>query len=162
MKRHLAYLKYVLRHKYFVFVAGRKLGVPIPRLLLHDLSKFLPSEWRAYAECFYDDDGSNCYRESQAFNKAWLLHQHRNPHHHQYWVLKQDHGPDRYLEMPDVVLAEMVADWAGAGKAIGGHWDLWSWFNKRGDGLRNRMHPQTYAKAEALVREFNDNIMSGG
>lgn len=53
LKPHWLYLKYVIRHKYFVFVAGRALGVSRWRLIKHDWSKFLPSEWFAYVNYFY-------------------------------------------------------------------------------------------------------------
>lgn len=53
MKRHLQYLWYVLRHKWFVFLGGLKTGAPIWRLLIHDWSKFSPQEWRGYVDNFY-------------------------------------------------------------------------------------------------------------
>jgi hypothetical protein len=49
---HLRYLKSQLRHKWFVFVECCKLGIPHLGII-HDLSKFLPSEWRGYACYFY-------------------------------------------------------------------------------------------------------------
>ena len=39
------------------------------------------------------DDGS--------FDSAWLLHQKRNAHHWQYWVLLEDEGNTKALEMDD-------------------------------------------------------------
>ena len=45
MKAHLRYLGYVLRHKWFVLVAGLKVGAPLWRLLIHDWSKFTAAEW---------------------------------------------------------------------------------------------------------------------
>lgn len=86
MRRHIAYLKYVLRHKWFVLQAGRVIGVPLWQLLIHDWSKFLPSEWFPYARTFYKPDGTKQYDNSTAFAHAWMLHQHRNPHHWQYWL----------------------------------------------------------------------------
>ncbi len=41
MKRHINYFKYVVRHKWFVFLAGIKLGVPIMSLIIHDWDKFV-------------------------------------------------------------------------------------------------------------------------
>jgi hypothetical protein len=84
MRQHLAYLKYIIRHKYFVFLAGTK----IPycswfRLLVHDLTKFFPSEWNAYVYTFYAKDGSKQYKPNNCFDHAWLHHQHRNKHHWQ-------------------------------------------------------------------------------
>ena len=53
MNKHWQYLKYIIRHKKYVFIAGRVLKVSIWRLIIHDWSKFLPSEWKAYADYFY-------------------------------------------------------------------------------------------------------------
>ena len=91
--KHLKYLSYVVRHRWFVFVECVKLGV-IWRGLVHDLSKFLPDEWFPYASYFYDPapDGGHRPRQKEAFDLAWLKHQHRNPHHWQYWILREDSG----------------------------------------------------------------------
>lgn len=87
MRRHLAYLRYVLRHKFYVFVEGRRLGVPIWMLLFHDWDKFLPEEWFPYARTFYEANGSKKkYAETPEFAHAWMKHQHRNKHHWQWWV----------------------------------------------------------------------------
>lgn len=114
------YLAYVLRHKWFVFIECCHLGVPW-RGLLHDLSKFLPSEFLPYARHFYGRPGPHAAADSgeEAFNLAWLKHQKRNKHHWQWWVLRFDDGTVRALEMPDEYRREMVADWRGAGKAQG-------------------------------------------
>jgi hypothetical protein len=132
---HLKYLSYVIRHKVFVYRAGRKLGLGRWQLLVHDLSKFLPSEWFPYVYTFYLKQhvktGELGYYhipgELQAFDRAWLLHQKRNPHHWQYWVLIQDDEPTLALLMPAKYACEMVADWRGAGLAQGKD-DLQAWY----------------------------------
>src|SRR5688572_28700676 len=104
MRRHFAYAKYVCRHKWFVAFAGIRLGPPpallaIPlsypiywllwlmRLIIHDWDKFLPDEWFAYARTFYNPDGSRAqYAETYEFAHAWMLHQHRNRHHWQWYL----------------------------------------------------------------------------
>lgn len=86
MKRHIAYLKAVIRHKWYVFLACLQFGVPIWTALLHDWDKFLPDEWLPYARTFYKPNGEKQYVESVEFARAWMLHQHRNKHHWQYWV----------------------------------------------------------------------------
>lgn len=86
MKRHWQYLKYVLRHKWYVFQECWKLGVPLWIAFFHDWDKFLPDEWFPYARTFYKPDGSKQYVESVDFARAWMLHQHRNKHHWQYWL----------------------------------------------------------------------------
>jgi len=68
-------------------------------------------------------------RSAQAvFNRAWLLHQQRNDHHWQHWVLHEDDGGVMTLPMPRSVCREMVADWMGAGRAITGRWETAEWY----------------------------------
>lgn len=57
----------------------------------HDASKSNPDEYEAYDAYFYG--GNRSYAVVQAFQYAWLLHIHRNPHHWQHWVLIND-DPD--------------------------------------------------------------------
>lgn len=128
MKRHWQYLKYVARHKWFVFQACLKLGVPLWMAILHDWDKFLPEMWMPYARCFYKPDGSKQYVETPEFNAAWNGHQKRNKHHWQYWVLMEDDGATIPMPMPDVYRREMLADWRGAGKAITGTDNTFSWY----------------------------------
>jgi len=87
MRAHLFYLKYVLRHKWHVFWACIDMGVPLLIALFHDWDKFLPDEWFAYVHTFYAPDGTKQYKESTDFARAWMLHQHRNKHHWQYWLV---------------------------------------------------------------------------
>jgi hypothetical protein len=105
---NLKYLSYVIRHKWYVFVECCKLGIPL-RGLLHDLSKLHPGEWFPYVEAFYGKfgyswNGVGCINEKSlhdhamlSFDKAWLHHQHNNPHHWQYWLLREDSPEKRYL-----------------------------------------------------------------
>lgn len=143
MNYHWKYLLYILRHKWFVFLACRKLGVSLWRSIKHDWHKLLPSEWNAYAAYFYgptvalkdsepDDYRYWCQRgpvESD-FNHAWNLHQKRADHHWQFWVLLMDDGSTKVLNMTEQAMREMVADWYGAGRAITGKWEAPFWFLK--------------------------------
>lgn len=123
---HRQYAKYIARHKWFVFVAGLQTGAPTWRLIIHDWSKLLPCEWFPYARHFYGV--STITRE--AYDAAWLHHQHLNPHHWQHWCLRDDSGKVTVLEMPEHFIREMVADWMGAGRAITGKWEAASWYAK--------------------------------
>jgi hypothetical protein len=150
--KHLKYLKYVLIHKYWVFVAGLHLGVPLWQLITHDWSKFTPKEWFAYVNHFYGnypkfDPEDTCKYVRQGyygittketkemFDVAWNYHQKTQPHHWQFWVLITDSDEPRtcVLPMPQKYVLEMVADWAGAGKAITGKWEFEAWFLKNKD-----------------------------
>lgn len=173
MKKHWKYLKYLLRHKYFVFVAGRRIGgISLWRLLIHDWTKFLPVEWFAYVEMFYGearrlkkeepDDFKywNAVEPYQvAFDNAWLHHQHWNKHHWQHWVLRNDDGDMKLLKIPQKYLREMVADWCGAGRGITGNWEVWKWYEKT--RWKILMHPRDEDAASALVREVRLRIQAG-
>lgn len=206
MKRHWQYLKYVLRHKWFVFLACWDLGVPLWMATVHDWDKFLPGMWRSYARTFYKPDGSKHYEPSQAFSSAWNSHQKRNKHHWQYWLLVNDQRKQRFWEqsmdggethsylklkrgdnefaniavvyeyesmgwwkpdlkaldemktvlsfepvvlpMPDVYIREMVADWRGAGRALGKP-DTVSWYKQNAKNML--LHPETRARVEELL-----------
>ncbi len=193
MRRHWQYLKYVLRHKWFVLVAGLELKVPLWILILHDWDKFLPDEWFPYARCFYKPDGSKQYDPSPAFDWAWNLHQKRNKHHWQFWLLIPDQSRPNFtfqshdggmteitvttldgrdaalvwhdsltwwkpdpnavkqleqdlkivpepLSMPDVYRREMLADWRGAGRALGKP-DTKAWYQFNKDKMK--LHSDT-------------------
>jgi hypothetical protein len=153
-----------------VFVAGLKTKAPIWLLLIHDLSKLLPSEFFPYADYFYDQkmkDKENIeafplfvnaelapwgYYAKDRFNVAWLYHQKRNPHHWQYWYLMNDSDPHLPLPMPEKYAREMVADWAGAGRAITGKWEVCAWYEKNKNKII--LHPDT--------REFVEGVLLAG
>ena len=127
MLKYLKYFSYVFRHKWFVFVEACKLGIPWLGII-HDMSKFLPDEFVAYTNFFYGKnpikrDKTGYYKPTTTgddkFDFAWLLHQKRNKHHWQWWILPEDQGSYKILDMPDKYILEMVADWKGAGLAQG-------------------------------------------
>ena len=151
MKRHLSYLNYVLRHKWFVLLATIRIRGSVWRAIFHDVSKFTRVEWFPYAETFYEKDGSKRYAETTAFNLAWLKHQHRNQHHWQHWVLRMDDGGTVPLEIPYWITLEMVADWMGAGRAITGRWETENWYRK--NSTKILLHP--------ITREIVENKLYG-
>lgn len=149
---YIAYTKYVVRHKWYVFLECCKLGIPL-RGILHDLSKFLPSEFFPYAIYFNgkEQKGENSFAKagykkpkntSDDFDLAWLLHQKRNKHHWQWWVLLEDEGSPDALEMPLKYAKEMIADWKGAGRAQGNPDNCKTWYLKN----RNKMTLAAYTR----------------
>lgn len=159
MRSHLAYLRYVLRHKWHVFVAGWHLSVPLWQLLIHDWTKFLPREWFPYVAYFYGRGGREAHAKSGgmyrpgsdfAFDIAWNHHQKRNPHHWQYWLLTRDTDEPQLiaLPMPERYVREMVADWIGAGAAQGKP-DNWHWYLTNREKMN--LHPETRQGAELLL-----------
>ena len=143
------YLKYVCLHKWFVFIECCKMGI-VWRGIIHDLSKFLPSEWAPYIKYFYDFFGRQWSQEKfggcgdeivfhqkilDEFDLAWLLHQHRNPHHWQFWLLQEDDGPLKNIPIPMKYLKEMLCDWRGVGRAINGKDNTLGWYLKNKDNI---------------------------
>lgn len=144
---YLKYLRYVIRHKWFVFIECCKLGIPLLGIV-HDWSKLLPSEFIPYARHFYGSghdikrgrDSTGYYKPTNtgdlAFDWAWFLHQKRNRHHWQWWVLPTgDPQQDDVLRMPLRYRKEMLADWRGAGRALGTP-NTRAWFYKHSGSLR--------------------------
>lgn len=146
------YLKYIIRHKWYVFLACRKTGTSLWRGLIHDLSKFLPSEWGPYRRTFYADNGSKQYKESEEFAQAWNRHQKRQAHHWQNWLIYWDRGELEPLQMPEKCVREMVADWIGAGLAITGKMETRTWYSKNKDKML--LHFITRAFVEKLLNEI--------
>ncbi len=157
MKRHIRYFQYLIRHKKFVYKAGRKLGVPAFQLLAHDASKFLPNEWIPYSRHFYNLDGSKKFESRDLdFDNAWNRHIHKNKHHWQYWILTYDDGTTRALEMPRKYVLEMLADWIGAGLAINGKNDVLQWWNVRKDKMY--LHDNTRQAITVLLLSNYDKF----
>jgi hypothetical protein len=164
---HLKYLSYVVRHKWFVLRAGLRTKAPLWRLLIHDWSKFQPCEWGPYVRKFYGSapslnpvyfggDGWREWNQAQwanqiesEFDRAWLHHQHANPHHWQHWMLREDSGAVKLLSMPEKFAREMVADWMGAGRAITGKWEAAEWYARNRGVIQ--LHPATRTFVERLL-----------
>ena len=158
------YLKYLLRHKWFVMIECFKVGL-VWRGLKHDLSKFRPCEFIPYAKFFYGDhspkrDSTGYYKPTdtgdKAFDFAWLLHQKINDHHWQWWVLPEDDGGTKLLEMSENAMLEMVCDWVGAGKAQGFQSlsdDIYKetriWYNKNKSKIQ--LNPNTRSAIERII-----------
>jgi len=140
MGKHFKYLVYILRHKWYVLLECCKLGIPM-RGLLHDISKFKPSQWLPYVNHFYGEEPSNHEKIKNLFRFACLQHQHDNSHHWQHWILIRDNGEIMPLPIPSECRKELLADWRGAGKAKHGYDDSQEWY------LRNKecmiLHEET-------------------
>ena len=148
----LAYAWATVRHKWFVALACRRVGVGLWRALIHDLSKFTRAELPQYGRQFFGDKG-----DPDGFARAWLHHQNVNPHHWEYWIPRTGHklGPDvdipSPLPMPETYVREMVADWMGASRAYTGSWRIGDWLVKNRPKMR--LHPQTSILIDAVMQQ---------
>ena len=90
MKRYWQHFKALLKHKWLVLRECWKRGL-YWRGLVHDLSRFRPSEFLPLARALYNPDGTPTDPSSVSTNpdyrRACLLHCHRNTHHPENWVL---------------------------------------------------------------------------
>ena len=159
------YGSYVLRHKFWVAYYCFKAGIPL-RGLLHDSSKLLPSEWQPYANYFYGPKGdeNRKIRKEQGgyykpystgdekFDFAWLLHQKRNSHHWQWYVLPKDDGGLHVLPMKRKDWKESICDWRGAGRAQGYGDNTIKWY--KANGSKMTLHPDTRAKIEKELKKI--------
>ena len=141
MKKYLKYLKYLIRHKWFVMIECFKIGL-YWQGIVHDMSKFLPNEFFPYVNYFQDH--TTTFHESGQdikFDTAWLKHIHRNPHHWQYWVIEECNGDTKILPMKPKYREEMLCDWAGAGKAQNNPDSVAQWYEKNKDKMK--FHSET-------------------
>lgn len=159
--KYIKYMKYVLRHKWFVFSECCKLGIPWLGII-HDSSKLRFDELLPYANYFYGL-GSNINRGRNstgyykptdtgdlAFDFAWLLHQKRNKHHWQWWILPCDEDGVKILDMPMKYRKEMLADWRGAGRAQGKP-DVHAWWIANNSKIRVHSDVRTWVEKQLGV-----------
>lgn len=106
----------ITHHKYLVMKHCFQVGL-YRQGLLHDLSKYSPSEFLVGCR-YYQGNRSpnNAEREATGCSTAWLHHKGRNKHHYEYWI---DYSEDSLLagmKMPKKYLIEMVMDRIAASK----------------------------------------------
>lgn len=143
-----------IQHKWWVFLAGLKLGVPLWQLIIHDFSKFGRHELFAYGRQFFGDKG-----DPLGFQRAWLHHQNHNPHHWEYWIPRTNHVRSGIMKespivMPLPYIREMVADWMGASKAYTGSWDMTDWLEKNLPLIGPRLNPVTIADLKSILKSL--------
>ena len=120
------HLKVVIKHKHFVFLNACKMGIPWTGLI-HDLSKFTPTEFLLSAR-YYLGDESPTIKEREfcdGFSYVCAHHTGRNKHHWQYWIdydvaSSKDKGKEHSgmtgMKMPVRYVCEMFIDRVSASK----------------------------------------------
>ena len=95
--------------------------------LMHDLSKYSPSEFFPGVKYYQDGHRSpnNAQREDKGVSAAWLHHKGRNKHHLEYWIDYavsedkkggKDHCGMTGMKMPVKYVCEMFIDRISASK----------------------------------------------
>lgn len=121
-KEDLEQLKYLAKHKYYVYKGGKELGVDMMPLLLHDWSKLKPSIWVPYREFFYGGHGKDpeIYAD---FRRA--VHEHAASEQHHDYKYKNPSGTIK----PGL---ESFADWWSVAKSHDPATpDIKTWLRKR-------------------------------
>ncbi len=80
------YLKYLAKHKAYIYKPMKQLGLSTGQALKHDLSRFTPGEWRPYSKYFFGSTGvrgTNDPKIRADFREAVeTSHYVKNPHHY--------------------------------------------------------------------------------
>ncbi len=121
MKKFFGHLATVIRHKNKVLVHCIKAGIPL-RGLLHDLSKFSPTEFIPGVRFYLGTRSPNeAERAEKGYSLAWIHHKGRNRHHFEYWT---DYNPETKVvgpvKMPLRFTKEMFCDRVAASKIYQG------------------------------------------
>ena len=114
MKKVFKHFWVITKHRYRVLKLCFKAGIPF-RGLVHDLSKYSPSEFFESVRYFKNGDYSpikDCKKEI-GYSMAWINHTRRNKHHHEYWY---DYGAREIPPIPYKYAIEMVCDTLAAGQ----------------------------------------------
>lgn len=115
------HIKTVCRHRHCVIKHCFKAGIPF-RGLVHDLSKFSPTEFVPGVRYYTGTRSPNeAERKDRGFSTAWMHHKGRNRHHFEYWT---DYHPETKrmepVKMPAVFVIEMFCDRVAASKIYQG------------------------------------------
>ncbi len=158
MGRFWSHFKTITYHKYLVARGCFKIGL-YKQGLLHDMSKYSPTEFRVGVR-YYQGTRSpnNAEREATGVSTAWLHHKGRNKHHYEYW---QDYttDPDRKgllvpVPMPDKYVAEMIMDRIAACKVYRGkaYTDSAPLEYYEQASKHEQIHPETAKVLERMLR----------
>lgn len=110
------HFKTVMKHKWIVFKECAACGY-VWRGLVHDLSKFSPTEFISSAKYFQGTRSPiDAEKEDLGYSAAWMHHKGHNPHHWEYWIDFGKNGEIIANPMPYKYVVEMICDWVGAGK----------------------------------------------
>lgn len=119
MMKWLAHFKTIHHHKMLVMKHCFQVGL-YKQGLLHDLSKYSPTEFLVGARYFQGTRSpNNAEREDKGYSSAWLHHKGRNKHHLEYWIdygLDGEGSPMVGMKMPVRYVVEMFCDRVAASK----------------------------------------------
>ena len=153
------HLNTVNKHRMLVLKHCIKAGIPV-RGLLHDLSKYTPTEFIPGVIYYQGTRSPNeKERETIGYSRAWMHHKGRNKHHFEYWT---DYctmtGKLEPVKMPDIFIFEMFCDRVAASKTYkkeeyNDNCPLEYFLRAK---QKRVIHPETCRKLEYLLRMLAD------
>lgn len=130
--------------------------------IAHDASKTNPDEYEAYDAYFYG--GNRSFGVVEEFNKAWLKHIHRNPHHWQHWVLINDdpENGEIVLDMPYEYVIEMICDWWSFSFRQGNLREIFKWWEEHEKYIKlNKSTRKVVVDILAHIKNKLDELETG-
>ena len=160
LKNIIGHFRTITKHRHAVIAHSKKAGI-LRQGLLHDLSKYGPSEFWVGAKYYSGDRSPNeAERREYGYSSAWLHHKGRNKHHFEYWS-DYDMETHEYkpVRMPNRYIAEMFCDRVAASKIYQGEnytveHPLEYFLRSKG---RRPIHPETSDIIEDLLRTLAEN-----
>ena len=153
------HLQTVLKHKKEVMFNCFKCGLIIQGMI-HDLSKFSPSELVPSVINFQGDRSPNeGEREKYGYSKAWMHHKGRNKHHFEYWTDYSTQTRElEPVEIPKRYVVEMFCDRVAASKIyLGENYDDSAPLNYFLKGKKKRkIHQKSGEQLERLLRMLEE------
>ena len=153
------HFKTITRHRHLVMFGCFRIGL-IRQGLAHDLSKYMPTEFRVGAKYYQGISSPNgAERRDKGYSEAWMHHKGRNRHHFEYWTdFSLETGRYEAVPVPRRYLAEMIMDRIAACKVYQGekYTDAspLNYFLSSRD--RRIMHPRTERELEYLLTMLRD------
>lgn len=154
------HLKTINHHKYLVMRYCFRVGL-YRQGILHDLSKYAPSEFLVGVRYYQGDHSPNdAERLDRGYSSAWLRHKGRNKHHLEYWIDYSPNGDHTLagMEMPVKYVVEMFCDRVAASKNYRKEQytdrDAFDYYDRsKGHYI---LHPNTRALLEKLLIMLRD------
>ena len=112
------HFKTITNHKLMVMKGCFYVGL-YRQGLLHDLSKYMPSEFLVGAKYYQGNQSpNNAERLDIGYSSAWLHHKGRNKHHYEYWLDYSSRDGEGIIpaRMPEKYVVEMFIDRVAASK----------------------------------------------
>ena len=157
----LGHLHTVLHHKKLVAEGCFAVGL-YRQGLLHDLSKFQPTELLNGFRYFQGgmQSPNNGERVVKGHSDSWIHHKGRNRHHYEYWndysidAAKKGEFPIRAVRMPRRYVAEMLMDRIAASKTYmkDAYTDVEPLKYYERGRAGELMHPQTAKELETMLK----------